>query len=171
MPNSTVQQKAQARSKPKQSNSFHRHDHRRCIQRGVEHATEHCDEAGLQLTPIRQRVLEILLTEHRALGAYEILDQLRTDGFNSQPPVAYRALDFLVQHGFVHKVERLNAFIACNTPETQHAPTFLICRVCSAVAETHPELCRGALGRSARDAGFIIEQAVVEVEGLCPNCH
>ena len=116
-------------------------------------------------------MLEILLTEHRALGAYEILDQLRADGFKSQPPVAYRALDFLVQHGFAHKVERLNAFIACNTPEKQHTPTFLICRVCNAVAETHPELSRGALGRTAKDVGFIIEQAVVEVEGVCPNCH
>lgn len=163
MPNSVV--------KAKRSNSFQQHDHRRCIDRGVQHATDLCQTSGLQLTPIRQRVLEILLIEHRAVGAYEILDQLRADGFNSQPPAAYRALDFLVQHGFAHKIERLNAFIACNTPETQHAPTFLICRVCSAVAETHPQLSRGALGRTARDAGFIIEQAIVEVEGVCPNCH
>ena len=155
----------------KQSNSFEHHDHRLCIKRGVEHATHCCDQKGLHLTPIRRRVLEILLTEHRALGAYEILDQLRTDGFSSQPPVAYRALDFLVQHGFAHKVERLNAFVACNSPEKQHAPTFLICRVCSAVAETHPELSRGELGRTARDAGFIMEQVVVEAEGVCPNCH
>ncbi len=150
---------------------FHEHNHRHCIERGVRYATDSCLNAGLQLTPIRQRVLEILLTEHRALGAYEILDHLSSDGFNSQPPVAYRALDFLVQHGFVHKIERLNAFIACNMPETQHAPAFLICRVCSVVAETHPELCRGVLGRTARDAGFLIEQAVVEVEGVCPNCR
>lgn len=158
-------------AKPKPSTGFCQHDHTRCIEHGVRHATDRCDSAGLQLTPIRQRVLEILLTEHRALGAYEILDQLRADGFKSQPPVAYRALDFLVQHGFAHKVERLNAFIACNTPEKQHTPTFLICRVCNAVAETHPELSRGALGRTAKDVGFIIEQAVVEVEGVCPNCH
>jgi len=137
----------------------------------LQHAKNYCVDASLQFTPIRQRVLEILLTEHRALGAYEILDQLRDEGFKSQPPVAYRALDFLVLHGFAHKVERLNAFIACNAPETHHTPTFLICRVCSTVAETHPEICRGVLGRTAREAGFIIEQAVVEVEGVCPNCH
>jgi len=157
--------------KPASVTGFKQHDHRRCIEHGVRHAVNQCDEAGIQLTPIRQRVLEILLKEHRALGAYDILDRLRIDGFSSQPPVAYRALDFLVQHGFAHKVERLNAFIACNTPEKDHAPTFLICRICQAVAETHPELCRGALGRSAKDAGFLIEQTVVEAEGVCPNCR
>jgi len=153
------------------SAGFAEHNHTRCIERGVRHATDRCDESGLQLTPVRQRVLEMLLTEHRALGAYEILDQLRADGFKSQPPVAYRALDFLVQNGFAHKIERLNAFIACNIPGKAHAPTFLICRICSAVAETHAELSRGALGRSAKDAGFVIERCVVEAEGVCPNCR
>jgi len=150
---------------------FKQHDHRRCIERGVQHAVSQCNAVGIQLTPIRQRVLEILLTEHRALGAYDILELLRIDGYSSQPPVAYRALDFLVQHGFAHKVERLNAFIACNQPEKQHAPAFLICRICQAVAEMHPELSRGALARSAKDAGFVIEQTVVEAEGVCPNCR
>jgi len=151
--------------------SFQSHNHRRCIEHGVQHAVARCEEAGWQLTPIRQRVLELLLTEHRAIGAYEILEMLRKDGWNSQPPVAYRALDFLVQHGFAHKVERLNAFIACATPETDHAPAFLICRVCEAVAEIQPQLSRGALGRTAKDVGFVIEQAVVEAEGVCPNCR
>ncbi len=151
--------------------SFQSHNHRQCIKRGVQHATDQCEKAGLQLTPIRQRVLELLLTEHRALGAYDILEKLSEDGWKSQPPVAYRALDFLVQHGFAHKVERLNAFIACTTPETNHNPAFLICRICEAVAEIHPQLSRGALGRTAKDAGFVIEQAVVEAEGVCPNCR
>ncbi len=158
-------------SKTAPATGFDRHNHRRCIQHGVRFATHACEQAGLQLTPARQRVLEILLSEHRAIGAYDILDRLREDGFNSQPPVAYRALDFLVQYGFAHKIERLNAFVACSMPEIQHAPAFLICRVCSVVAETHPELNRGALGKTARDAGFVMEQCVVEVEGVCPNCR
>lgn len=158
-------------TKAASSPGFDRHNHRRCIERGVRHAIDACDKSGLQLTPIRQRVLEILLSEHRALGAYDILDRLREDGQNSQPPVAYRALDFLVQYGFAHKIERLNAFVACSMPEKAHAPAFLICRVCNVVAETHPELNRGALGRSAKEAGFLMEQSVVEVEGVCPNCR
>jgi Fur family zinc uptake transcriptional regulator len=82
-----------------------------------------CAAEGLRLTPVRRKALELLLKEHRALGAYAILDRLRAAGFGSQPPVAYRALDFLTQHGFAHKIERLNAFIACAHPgESHHSP-------------------------------------------------
>jgi Fur family transcriptional regulator, zinc uptake regulator len=153
------------------SPGFNSHNHKQCIERAVNYAQESCHTRGLQFTTIRQRVLEILLNQHKAMGAYDILDQLKKEGFNSQPPVAYRALDFLVQHGFAHKIERLNAFIACHSPESDHTPTFFICRVCSAVVETQPELARGALGKTAKDVGFLIEQTVVEVEGVCPNCR
>jgi Fur family zinc uptake transcriptional regulator len=115
-------------------------------------------------------VAEILLAEHRAMGAYEILDVLRGEGLGSQPPVAYRALDFLTTHGFVHKVERLNAFVACTHPGAEHSPAFLICRSCNKVAEAEAPATDGQLGKAAAAVGFQIEQAVVEVEGLCPDC-
>ena len=89
------------------------HDHAGCIARAMAHVDAHCAADGLQLTPVRRRVLEILLEQHRALGAYEILDRLRAEGLGSQPPVAYRALDFLMKAGFVHRIETLNAFVAC----------------------------------------------------------
>ena len=70
-----------------------------------------------QFTPLRRKVLAILLKNNmRAVGAYELLEDLREAGFRSQPPVAYRALEFLMKHGFVHKIERLNAFVACSLP-------------------------------------------------------
>ena len=122
------------------------------------------------MTKVRERVLEILLAEHRALGAYEVLDRLRDEGLGSQPPVAYRALDFLVENGFAHRIERLNAFIACGHQGEPHAPAFLICRVCSSVAEVPSAPMRGQLGRAARDVGFEIEDVVLEAEGVCPNC-
>jgi Fur family zinc uptake transcriptional regulator len=112
----------------------------------------------------------MLLQEHRALGAYDILDKLRSEGLGSQPPVAYRALDFLVSHGFAHKIERLNAFVACAHPSEAHTPAFLICRKCKIVAEAQTEPARGQLGSSAKQAGFQIERAVVEAEGVCINC-
>ena len=90
---------------------------------------------------------------------------------NPKPPTAYRALDFLVTHGFAHKIERLNAFAACMHPGEHHTPAFLICRKCDAVAETRAELSKDMLGKAAHDAGFSIEQAVVEAIGLCPNCQ
>jgi len=110
------------------------------------------------------------LTEHRALGAYAILEKLGKAGFGSQPPVAYRALDFLTEHGFVHKIERLNAFVACAHPGENHSPAFMICRVCDAVAEAQSAPVKGMLGDAARDAGFHIEKTLVEAEGVCPDC-
>ncbi|MEL6608006.1 MAG: transcriptional repressor [Pseudomonadota bacterium] len=150
---------------------FSEHDHSHCIAGGVEAVRAACAERGLQLTPVRERVLKLLLAEHRALGAYDILEVLRAEGLGSQPPVAYRALDFLVQNGFAHRVERLNAFVACATPTDDHDPAFLICRSCDAVAETGTDAKRDSVGRSAAAAGFQIEGAVVEALGLCPKCQ
>jgi len=150
---------------------FQHHDHGSCIDEGVAIAEAKCRAAGLQFTPVRRRVLEILLAGHRALGAYDILDRLRDEGLGSQPPVAYRALDFLVSNGFAHKIERLNAFIACCHPGETHSPAFMICRVCASVAEAQSQAARGMLGQAAKQAGFTIERTVVEAEGICPNCQ
>lgn len=149
---------------------FEKHDHKACVAQALVAAEIHCAAEGLRLTPVRRKVLELLLREHRALGAYAILDLLREAGFGSQPPVAYRALDFLVEHGFVHKIERLNAFVACAHPHKSHSPAFMICRLCDAVAEAHAMPAKGALGDAARAAGFQIEKTVVEAEGVCPAC-
>ena len=149
---------------------FEVHDHSLCVGEALQSAEARCEEAGLRLTPVRRKVLELLLQEHRALGAYAILELLRDAGFGSQPPVAYRALDFLLQHGFVHKIERLNAFVACAHPGANHSPAFMICRKCDAVAETHSAPAKGALGDAAKAAGFRIEKTVVEAEGVCPDC-
>lgn len=154
-----------------ESSGFAKHDHGACIRDGVALVDERCREQGLQFTPVRRRVLELLLEGHRALGAYDILDRLREEGLGSQPPVAYRALDFLVKNGFAHKIERLNAFVACTCPGAHHAPAFLICRSCDKVAEAELDMRQGRLGESATELGFVIERAVVEAEGLCPNCR
>ncbi len=150
---------------------FAKHDHASCREGGVAAAAAYCQERRLQFTPVRRRVLEILLREHRALGAYELLDVLGKEGFGSQPPVAYRALDFLVKYGFAHKIERLNAFVACVHPGATHAPAFLICRECDAVAESSAIAATALVDKLADEAGFFVERAVVEAEGLCPNCR
>ena len=108
---------------------------------------------------------------HRALGAYDLLAVLADEGLGSQPPVAYRALDFLVKAGFAHKIEALNAYIACAHLGDDHDPAFLICRSCKSVAETDTAPAQGRLGDAARDAGFVIEHTVVEAQGLCPACR
>jgi len=149
---------------------FESHDHRACIAETITAAEAHCRDAGIQFTPVRRRVLEILLARHRAMGAYDILDQLRAEGFGSQPPVVYRALDFLVAEGFAHRIERFNAFVACAHAGAEHAPAFLICRVCDKVAEAEAAPGRGAIAAAAREAGFSVERVVIEAVGVCPGC-
>lgn len=150
---------------------FEPHDHAGCIADAMTAAEQCCATRSLRLTAVRRKVLEILLQEHVALGAYDILEHLRKAGFKSQPPVAYRALDFLVTNGFAHKVERLNAFIACSYPGESHSPAFMICRNCDVVAETRSTPLNCTLGATARSAGFRVERTVVEAEGLCPECQ
>ena len=149
---------------------FAQHDHQKCVSEALAAAEARCAADGLRFTPVRRKVLEILLQDHRALGAYTLLDRLREDGFGSQPPVAYRALDFLVANGLAHKIERLNAFIACAHTNHSHTPAFMICRLCDAVAEALSSTARGALRDAARSTGFRIEQTVIEAEGICPSC-
>lgn len=149
---------------------FEHHDHHHCIATALQTVEDTCNVQGLQLTPVRRRVLEILLARHRAMGAYDVLDVLREEGRGSQPPVAYRALDFLVAHGFAHRIERLNAFVACAAPGERHAPCFLICRTCSAVAEMPGRSASEAVRVSAGELGFQVERVAIEAEGLCPSC-
>ena len=149
---------------------FDKHDHACCINDAMQQAENLCAKEKLQFTPVRRRVMEILLKEHRALGAYEILEILSNEGMGSQPPVAYRALDFLVKNGLAHRIERLNAYAACAHLGHAHVPAFLICRCCKAIAEAETELSQGRLGQAAKISGFQIERIVVEAEGLCPAC-
>ena len=99
------------------------------------------------------------------------IDRLREAGLGSQPPVAYRALDFLVRNGFVHRIERLSAFVACTHGGSEHVAVFLICRGCRGVAEAVlPQLGAG-LAASAAGQGFSVERMVIEGEGLCARCR
>lgn len=151
--------------------AFARHDHAHCTADALARADAICAEAGARLTPVRRRVLEILLEEHRALGAYDVLNRLAAEGFGNQPPVVYRALDFLVDQGLAHRIQRLNAFTACTHPGEGHQPVFLICRTCSAVAEAAAAPVRKALDTAAKGLGFAIEGSTIEAIGLCPACR
>lgn len=151
--------------------AFAKHDHRLCRDAVLARAEAVSREAGLRLTPVRRRTLEILLEAHRALGAYEVLERLAADGFGHQPPVAYRALDFLVEAGFAHRVRRLGAFAACMHPGEAHAPAFLICHACDMVAEAPEGAVRAALETAADRLGFTVERISLEAVGLCPTCR
>ena len=151
--------------------AFAPHDHAACAQDAMVLAEMRLANDGQRLTPVRRRALEILLASPRALGAYEVLERLVADGFANQPPVAYRALEFLEEQGLVHRIRRLNAFAACMHVGQAHAPAFLICRACHAVAEAPAEAVAEALERAALAMQFTVERSTIEAMGLCPACR
>jgi Fur family zinc uptake transcriptional regulator len=153
------------------SPAFHPHDHGRCVTTALAQADKVVSERGLRMTPVRRRTLEILLERHGAMGAYEVLERLSEDGFGHQPPVAYRALEFLVDAGLVHRIRRINAFAACLHPGEDHHAAFLICRGCNAVAEIPAARLRAMMDAGAAETGFTIERVSLEAAGLCPDCR
>lgn len=151
--------------------AFAAHDHAPCAADAMQRAQTILGEKGLRLTPVRRRTLEILLEGHRALGAYEVLARLAAQGFGAQPPVAYRALDFLEEHGLAHRIRRLNAFTACMHMGESHSAAFLICRNCAALCEAPAIATRATLDDAAKGAGFVIETTTIEALGLCLACQ
>ena len=150
--------------------AFAPHDHAACMGDTLARAEQRLADGNQRLTPVRRRTLQILLESHRALGAYDVLERLVADGFANQPPVAYRALEFLEEQGLVHRIRRLNAFTACMHPGEAHAPAFLICRTCHAVAEAPALAVSAALQAAADTLHFTIERSTIEALGLCPAC-
>ncbi len=137
-------------------------------------AAESCSRQGARLTEIRRRVLALVLEARAPQGAYALLDRLKAERANATPVTVYRALDFLLQHGLIHKIERLNAFVACvdggEHAHHGHAAQFLICRRCGTVAELDDDRIAAEIARAAAGSGFKPSGATVEVEGVCGAC-
>ncbi|MFO1457620.1 MAG: Fur family transcriptional regulator [Steroidobacteraceae bacterium] len=146
------------------------HDHGACIDRAVAKAIEVCTARGLNLTPIRRRVLEIVWRAHDPIGAYEILAELAKERDKAAPPTVYRALEFLIDAGLVHRIDTLNAFLGCDAPGHAHVAQFLVCRNCHRVAEIDDPALNRALAEKSRSMGFRIEPTALEIKGLCSEC-
>jgi Fur family zinc uptake transcriptional regulator len=148
------------------------HDHGRCESDAIAHAEAICAEHDARLTPIRRRVLEALLASHNPLGAYEIIERLASRGSKLSPITIYRALDFLREHGLVHRIESRNAFIACGHSHASADPVvFLICEKCGAVGETAGVAVAETIKSASRAAGFTPKTPVIEIIGLCAHCR
>ena len=115
-------------------------------------------------------MLELVWSSHKPVGAYALIDQLAANGQRVAPPTVYRALEFLVANGLVHRIERLNAFVGCPAVDRDHAPQFLICGDCGDVAELQEQAVDAAIAGGAQAAGFTGWRASVEVVGVCPEC-
>lgn len=130
-----------------------------------------CLRQGEKLTPIRRKVLELLLTSGRATKAYTLLDEMRKIHPGSAPPTVYRALDFLLSLGLVHRVESINAFAACHDLTHCHHGMLLVCQRCGAVSEMHePEIERVLLDKIKR-SGYRLSNDAAELKGVCPDCQ
>jgi len=143
------------------------HDHDQCIDDALDAAGDICLRRGARLTVLRRRVLELVWAGHAAVKAYDLLAQL---GGGTKPPTIYRALDFLVAHGLVHKLESLNAYVGCPRPHNAHEGQFLICNGCGTVDEIDAPALNSQLAECAMAAGFAPQRQTVEVHGLCAGC-
>ncbi len=131
-----------------------------------------CVERGQRLTPIRRKVLGVLLGSHKPLGAYEIIDRLAPKGPRPAPITAYRALDFLRDNGLVHRIESRNAFIACvHNHAAGDLVVFLICERCGTVGEASSADVAATLTSAARAAGFTPKSPVIEISSICSHCR
>ena len=148
--------------------SFKKHDHSICSDRYKASIEKYCHQNNLEPKPLRQKVFEILIRDHKPLGAYEILDVLNKEEFSSSPPIAYRVLDFLIEKGLVHKIKGLNSFIACAYAGCAHIPAFVICRKCENVAEIEGEENFPKASSSSLD--LRIENAMIEISDICSTC-
>ena len=146
------------------------HNHRACIDDALTTARALCDERGTQLTPLREKVLQIVWKSHKPVGAYDVLDELARSHKAARPPTVYRALDFLMAEGLIHKIESLNAYLGCIEAGAPHTGQFLICRNCGTTEEIVDPKLETALEAAAARAHFKAERKIVEISGLCARC-
>lgn len=147
------------------------HDHRVCVEAALAEAARICARRGVRLTPLRRRVLELLWDSHAPAGAYDLLRRLAKETARSAPPTVYRALDFLLAQGLIHRIESLNAYVGCVHPDEFHGGQFLICGDCGAAAEVHDPRVDAAIARRAESLGFSVGRKTVEVRGRCQPCQ
>lgn len=131
-----------------------------------------CDQRGVRMTPQRLKVLALIINHHSSISAYELLDLLKASEPQAKPPTVYRALDFLLAQGFVHKVESTNSYIACCVlGHAEHCSQLLICDKCGFVEETHDDELAKLLRIKSEQYAFTSKHHVIESHGICHKCQ
>lgn len=147
------------------------HDHDLCVADALAQADAICARRGARLTALRRRVLELVWRSHVPVGAYDVMRELGQGGRPAAPPTVYRALDFLIEHGLIHRIASLNAFVGCPQPGAAHAGHFMICTACREVAEFDGGAMSADIARFARARGFTVQGQAVELTGICARCR
>ncbi len=143
----------------------------RQVEVALARAQRICKLRGTRMTPVRRRVLELILLADQPIRAYTLLAQLQHERGKQGPPTVYRALDFLLAQKLIHKVETSNAFVACRDVEHSHMSQFVICEDCGATEEIRDDTIAESLRRLGERHGFAVERQVIEARGLCPACR
>ncbi|GAJ64917.1 zinc uptake regulation protein ZUR [Edwardsiella piscicida] len=141
------------------------------LQRLLAQAEQICRQRNVRLTPQRMEVLRLMAAQQGAISAYDLLDLLRVSEPQAKPPTIYRALDFLLEQGFIHKVESTNSYVMCHhLDEPCHTSALFICHRCGQVHERSADLLQQQLETLAQQAGFTLQHSVIEAHGLCHAC-
>ena len=135
----------------------------------LDRASERCKARGAQLTPIRRDVLGLLHDTENGLKAYDLLARIKALRTNATPPTVYRALDFLIEQGLVHKIERINQFVVCRHESHQLPGLFMVCRRCGKVSELHDPVLMASLVQRIDDTGHQLACHEVEISTICPD--
>ncbi|WP_394146240.1 zinc uptake transcriptional repressor Zur [Vibrio atypicus] len=137
----------------------------------VKQIEEICAARGVRLTTQRKRVFELICASPKASSAYELLEELKQTEPQAKPPTVYRALDFLLEQGFIHRVESTNSYIQCGSCNAhKHYSHMLICDKCSNVIELVDDSLVALLVNNAEERGFTITNHVIESHGVCKSC-
>lgn len=144
------------------------HQHNQVILSSIETV---CKNRNVKLTTQRRTVLEIMLNANKAMSAYDLLDLLKISEPQAKPPTIYRALEFLLEQGFIHKVESVNSYIICpHFSEPNHISILFICDACKQIFEKHSSKIEEHLNLLASNSDFHIRHSVLEIHGICANC-
>ena len=131
----------------------------------------YCKVGGHRLTDPRKYVLEIILATETPLGAYDVLEKLGDKLDNPKPPTAYRAIEFLLEHGFIHRIESLNAYVACESDHSHEGSQFMICDDCGKVIETHFCHLPDSFQKRLAEENFAATHWNLEIHGRCAACR
>lgn len=140
-------------------------------ERALTAAENTCLQRGVRLTTLRRSVLAEILNTGGVIKAYDLIHQLGQRDRHLKPPSVYRSLAFLLEQGFIHRIESLNGFVACNHPGELHETLLMICERCGSIVETQPSGIEQLLQDSALEHGFQIGSTTLELQGLCHLCR
>ena len=145
-------------------------NHKISLNEALKKAEIICNKKGVKLTKLRQKVLTLILKNHGYVKAYDLLNDLKKSDASAKPPTVYRSLDFLMEHGFIHKIQSLNAFVGCSHPDEHEDCYFLICKECKNIEECCSNKVKKVLTSTSGKNNFSPNQVTLEITGICQDC-